>query len=181
MLAIDSAGVWAGRGSTLHSTAQTPVPSSVPNQRNMAAPYWDNGGFTFLQWKWVKVRRPSFLQSMLQNYKHFVKLDDCRNLQCLVFANRLPEEFPECHHVAKKPNNHRRTSLETRQTTTASAANPQPRGSLNQERKTSPLSSVNLNASKQTKSSSLAGELVNWSVRSKDSQISALWVFSGWI
>ncbi len=73
MLAIDSAGVWAGRGSTSLTTAQTLVrvrycadsgPSSllrrlwsefataqtlVPNKRNMAVPYWDDGGFTFLQ------------------------------------------------------------------------------------------------------------------------------------
>ncbi len=47
VLAIDSAGVWAGHGSTLLSTVQTPV----PNQHNMATPYWDNGGFPFLQWK----------------------------------------------------------------------------------------------------------------------------------
>lgn len=43
-------------------TAQT----LVPNQRNMVAPYWDKGGFTFLQWKWMKVRRPSFLQSVVR-------------------------------------------------------------------------------------------------------------------
>ncbi len=51
MFAIDSAGVRAGRGSNSLATAQ----SLVPNQRNMAAPHWDNGGFTF-----VKVHRPSF-------------------------------------------------------------------------------------------------------------------------
>ncbi len=44
----------------------TTVQTLVPNKCNMAAPYWDDGGFTFLQWKWVKVRRPFFfLQSMV--------------------------------------------------------------------------------------------------------------------
>lgn len=56
VFAIDSAGLWAGSGSTSLSTAQT----LVPIQCNMAAPYWDIGSFTFLQWKWMKVRCPSF-------------------------------------------------------------------------------------------------------------------------
>lgn len=76
----------------------------------------------------------------LQNYQHFVKLRDCRNLQSLVFANRLSEELPARHHVTKEPANHRRAFSEIHQKTTASSANLQARDSLKQPSRKSVVS-----------------------------------------
>ncbi len=45
-------------GTRLHFTCY--CADSGPNQRKMSAPYWETGGFTFLQWKRVNVRRMSF-------------------------------------------------------------------------------------------------------------------------
>ncbi len=66
MLAIDSAGVWVGRGSPSLSTAQTLVRSSLLRRLcSQISAIWLS-----LQWKWVKVHHLSFLQSMVSKNVH---------------------------------------------------------------------------------------------------------------